>query len=423
MEEAVEEDSWWSGGSYWQRDYDDWEDEGWEEEDGHPSQSSTAPSSSSSDLLQQQLREKVKREKEEFEKKQQEKQNDTEESSSWDNKQWSDEEWKEWKSRKQKNWQEDDEDWGNGNKRGKKEKGKGKGKGKGKDKGKEKGKGKGRWVWKEPEKENEYGDGKRKIKKKRKNDEWDDDDAPEMFGDTWEQPRQELGLSLLGELAPEGTNWDYVLMDESRRSFAGYLRSPFSKDQCNIYYEKVKEGTDWKQFESKAGHLVPRKTAWMTKKGCTCTYRYGGLEVPSQEFPPFMKELLRMSMHYCGIHNEEDWPDSCNLNLYEDGGMSVGWHADDEVLFQGKFNDIRIVSLSFGQARKFELRSNWTQPGEKELTKVVLRSGDLMTMEGMTQKHFQHRVPKEHCEGPRINLTWRWVLKHYPKCPAGRKRR
>ena len=29
----------------------------------------------------------------------------------------------------------------------------------------------------------------------------------------------------------------------------------------------------------------------------------------------------------------EDWPDSCNLNLYTDGGMSVGWHADDEALF------------------------------------------------------------------------------------------
>ena len=25
--------------------------------------------------------------------------------------------------------------------------------------------------------------------------------------------------------------------------------------------------------------------------------------------------------------------------------------------------------------------------------------GDMMTMEGMTQKHFQHRVPKEACAG------------------------
>jgi hypothetical protein len=27
--------------------------------------------------------------------------------------------------------------------------------------------------------------------------------------------------------------------------------------------------------------------------------------------------------------------DCCNLNLYVDGNHSVGWHADDESLFQG----------------------------------------------------------------------------------------
>merc|ERR1712113_677219 len=39
----------------------------------------------------------------------------------------------------------------------------------------------------------------------------------------------------------------------------------------------------------------------------------------------------------------------------------------------------------------------------------------LMTMEGMVQKHYQHRVPREeYIKGPRINLTWRWVVKHRP---------
>ena len=59
-------------------------------------------------------------------------------------------------------------------------------------------------------------------------------------------------------------------------------------------------------------------------------------------------------MPYCGMPKEEDWfrsqlplqvfsvasadegisscprPDSCNVNLYEDGSNSVGWHSDDE---------------------------------------------------------------------------------------------
>merc|ERR1712224_1080525 len=37
--------------------------------------------------------------------------------------------------------------------------------------------------------------------------------------------------------------------------------------------------------------------------------------------------------------------------------------------------------------------------------------------EGLVQKYYQHRVPKEKATGPRINLTWRWVKKHRPGCP------
>merc|ERR1712032_1048859 len=114
-------------------------------------------------------------------------------------------------------------------------------------------------------------------------------------------------------------------------------------------------------------------------------------------------------MPYCGIESSEDWPTSCNLNLYEDGGMSVGWHSDDERLFQGKFQDIRIISLSLGQQRQFQLRINHPEPGEKRMRTSIIRAGDgdLITMEGMCQKHFQHRVPKEvDVDAPRINLTW-----------------
>lgn len=113
---------------------------------------------------------------------------------------------------------------------------------------------------------------------------------------------------------------------------------------------------------------VPRKTAWMVKKGCSCTYRYGGLEVEPQIYPNWMLELLRHAMPLCGLTDAKDWPDSCNMNLYSDGGMSVGWHSDDERLFQGSFQDIRIISLSFGQARRFELRLNWLEEGNETIS-------------------------------------------------------
>eukprot|EP00419_Tripos_fusus_P013707 CAMPEP_0172742192 /NCGR_PEP_ID=MMETSP1074-20121228/128911_1 /TAXON_ID=2916 /ORGANISM="Ceratium fusus, Strain PA161109" /LENGTH=44 /DNA_ID= /DNA_START= /DNA_END= /DNA_ORIENTATION= len=42
-------------------------------------------------------------------------------------------------------------------------------------------------------------------------------------------------------------------------------------------------------------------------------------------------------------------------------------------------------------------------------------------MEGMTQKHYKHRVPKDsQCFGAaRINLTWHWVKAHAPQCLIG----
>merc|ERR1712224_979083 len=82
-------------------------------------------------------------------------------------------------------------------------------------------------------------------------------------------------------------------------------------------------------------------------------------------------------------------------NLYEDGGMSVGWHADDEELFQGRTDDCPILSMSLGQMRTFELRPNELGEGDRACYRVELRSGDLLTMEGLVQKHYQHRVPRE----------------------------
>mmetsp|Transcript_26447 Transcript_26447/g.47727 ORF Transcript_26447/g.47727 Transcript_26447/m.47727 type:complete len:653 (+) Transcript_26447:88-2046(+) len=240
-------------------------------------------------------------------------------------------------------------------------------------------------------------------------------------GDNWEESRDQTRLKLLSDGCPDSP-WTYPLKDESRRSFSGLLKGVLDEEQCKSFFDAIKEGTDWKQPEGQHG-LIPRKTGWMVRRGCTCRYRYGGIEVEPQEFPKWMHELMTICMKPCGLTRPSDWPNSCNLNLYEDGGMTVGWHSDDEKLFQGKFRDCRIISLSLGAARKFELRLNWPEDGEKPVRRISLGSGDLLTMEGMTQKHFQHRVPREdNVTEPRINLTWRWVKKHVPRCPVGRPR-
>lgn len=246
------------------------------------------------------------------------------------------------------------------------------------------------------------------------------DPPSKMGGDAWERNREEVGLQLIGDKAPPGTNWHYLLKDESRRCYVGYLQCPIPVELNNMFFTKVLEGTVWAKPLNSIGVEIPRKTAWMVKDGCRCGYRYGGLEVSPTTFPNWMREVMATYMPFYGLNSVDEWPDCCNVNLYDDDNASVGWHSDDEALFQGLHVDIRILSLSLGCARKFQIKANWLEAGEADAPgKVLLSDGDLCTMEGMFQKHYMHRVPRGGTpSGPRINLTWRWIVRHEKVCPC-----
>ena len=242
----------------------------------------------------------------------------------------------------------------------------------------------------------------------------EDPPPPKLAGEDWEETRGKKELKLIGETTHDP--WTYFLRDESRRSFAGHLANPLGKANCASWFAKVRVGTKWMQPSTRWGPM-PRKTAWMVAQNCSCTYEYGGMTVQPTVYPVWMIELMKEVMPHCGLKEFSEMPDSCNLNLYEDGTQMVGWHADDEDLFQGKVSDCRIISLSLGATRQFELELNWPDEGETLGASQQLADGDLCTMEGMTQKHYMHRVPEE--EGPvgqRINLTWRWIGKHEGTC-------
>jgi alkylated DNA repair dioxygenase AlkB len=126
---------------------------------------------------------------------------------------------------------------------------------------------------------------------------------------------------------------------------------------------------------------------------------------------------------------------SCNLNYYPTGG-GVGFHADDEFLFDGQEQAVRIISLSLTAgsannkgARRFQVRKkqlgedgNTSDPNYTgHVQEIMLAHGDLMTMEGYFQKHYLHSVwpgdskdykDHPHTQGERINLTWRTIVKH-----------
>ena len=126
-----------------------------------------------------------------------------------------------------------------------------------------------------------------------------------------------------------------------------------------------------------------------------------------------MVDLTGIVTSLCGFNS---LPNACNVNLYEGGSDAVGWHADDEAIFDAVRTPTTIVSLSLGCTRMFEFSP---REDPQAITRIELGSGDILTMEGLMQKHYLHRVPVQPTlDGIRVNVTWRWITQHQAHCPV-----
>ena len=95
---------------------------------------------------------------------------------------------------------------------------------------------------------------------------------------------------------------------------------------------------------------------------------------------------------------------SCLANLYEEGTQGMAWHSDGDMSLA---EQTTIASLSLGATRKFCFRHIST----KEKIEMLLQSGQLIVMRGVTQQHWQHAIMKsQKILQPRINLTFRQFL-------------
>eukprot|EP00928_Gymnodinium_smaydae_P050827 TRINITY_DN34388_c0_g1_i1.p1 TRINITY_DN34388_c0_g1~~TRINITY_DN34388_c0_g1_i1.p1 ORF type:complete len:346 (-),score=45.89 TRINITY_DN34388_c0_g1_i1:269-1219(-) len=272
--------------------------------------------------------------------------------------------------------------------------------------------------------------------------------------------------------------WQPVLADDARRSFLYVLRSAdndtFSADQLGRWFRelhpsnyevmRVGAGTKFSSERSVSwtdaqadGEALLRKTAWCTLNSqCTCNYEYSDTNqgrVTSKEMQAVIKEISDVVARLAGLEGRLN---SVNLNFYPTGG-GVGFHADDESLFDGLARDTAIVSLSLCEqngtgnlgARRFEVRlkrvfvahaTKGERPPAEKVHAIELRHGDLMTMEGLHQLFYLHSVwpgdvdgrtlpiPTEdpvghNMEGARINMTWRNIVNHEETCPCAHKRR
>merc|ERR1711862_1082524 len=131
----------------------------------------------------------------------------------------------------------------------------------------------------------------------------------------------------------------------------------------------------------KEGETAPRRTCFVVAKGCACVYRYAGVTVAPVEEPEYLAEIRKKCVELAGFKLQ---PNSMNANLYRNGMDSVGWHSDNEEVFEGEYNSISILSLSLGAGRQFLVkRQSSSLNPDPEPQGITLGHGDLATMEGL----------------------------------------
>lgn len=146
--------------------------------------------------------------------------------------------------------------------------------------------------------------------------------------------------------------------------------------------------------------MQPRLTAWHGDPDAH--YRYSGISLAPLPWTPALLSLRQQIEAATGARFN-----SVLLNLYRSGQDSMGWHADDEP--ELGLQPV-IASVSLGAVRRFRLKPR--DPGRMAHAPVGwdLGSGSLLVMQGPTQQHWLHAVPKTaRPTAPRLNLTFRWV--------------
>lgn len=246
-------------------------------------------------------------------------------------------------------------------------------------------------------------------------------------------------LTLLGALRDDLPTPKTLLWDENSRCFASVWPRLLDRSEAQSAFDVLLKHAPWEPIVSKTGQ-VTRETCWHVQGDCACDYTYGSSRIAASkmsasEFDTTMQGLLEIvCQKLCPWMPSEHWPNSANLNLYSCSDHVVGWHSDDESLFMGRHSDCPIISLSLGAQREFWVAlmegNDSVEPSLQSIIEVDLAHGDVLTMEGLCQKHCVHFIPSGRkaallplCPSAteesvvRINVTWRWIRNHKVKCP------
>ena len=102
-----------------------------------------------------------------------------------------------------------------------------------------------------------------------------------------------------------------------------------------------------------------------------------------------------------------------NLNQCAGSGSFIRWHGDNEPLFGPQNLPKLIVSLSLGNSVEFMVRR---RASGNVPSSIRLDHGDVLVMDGLAQSEYEHCTASG-LQGPRLDLTYRWVAQHTASCP------
>lgn len=197
-------------------------------------------------------------------------------------------------------------------------------------------------------------------------------------------------------LADETLRHSFVLSDARV-----YLVDPFlAPEEAGAFFDALLRGIRWRQDTIKLWgkvHDVPRLQQWFADEGMV--YTWSGIRMEPEPWSASLERLRARLQEALGLRFN-----TALANLYRDGNDTVGWHADDEP----ELGDAPVIaSISLGATRDFVLRH---RTRTELVQSISLSHGSLLVMEGETQEHWKHCVPRrKRVHAPRINLTFRYV--------------
>ncbi|MEZ4449820.1 MAG: alpha-ketoglutarate-dependent dioxygenase AlkB [Nannocystaceae bacterium] len=184
------------------------------------------------------------------------------------------------------------------------------------------------------------------------------------------------------------------LLDGRLRLYRGH----FAADAAG-HAEGLRRETRWLEVSYDNQGRAARLPRWTANYG-ERSYDYSGLVFAPEPWTPRLAALKAEAERLAGVAFN-----AAIVQLYRDGRDGVGWHADESPAVG---RDPVIASLSFGAARRFQLRPKGEIAHSIEL---LLEPGDLLIMGGDLQHTHLHRVPREgSAVGPRINVTFRAIV-------------